>query len=66
MKALAYFEDWSRRPGQQVRMAISSELSELQAGFVQIVSGPGDLRIRKRSFETCRRSWTKLWQHALR
>lgn len=42
MKALAYFEDWSRRPGQKVRMAISSELPELKATFVRIESGPGD------------------------
>jgi len=42
MKALAYFEEWSRRPGQEVRMAISSELPELKATFVQLLSGPGD------------------------
>jgi N,N-dimethylformamidase len=42
MKALAYFEEWSRRPGQKVRMAISSELPEVQAIFVQLLSGPGD------------------------
>jgi N,N-dimethylformamidase len=42
MKALAYFEEWSRHPGQKVRMAISSELPELHGTFVQILSGPGD------------------------
>ena len=42
MKALAYFDEWSRRPGQKVRMAISSELPELHAIFVQLLSGPGD------------------------
>ena len=42
MKALAYFEEWSRRPGQKVRMAISSELAEVNAVFVQLLSGPGD------------------------
>lgn len=42
MKVLAYFEDWSRRPGQTVRMAISSHLPTVRAEFVQILSGPGD------------------------
>lgn len=42
MKALAYFEDWSRRPGQKVRMAISAQVPEIRATFVQILSGPGD------------------------
>jgi len=42
MKALAYFEDWSRRPGQVVRMAVSSELPDLRAVFVKVLSGPGN------------------------
>ena len=41
MKISAYFEEWSRRPGEQVRMAISTTLAEVKAELVRLTSGPG-------------------------
>lgn len=74
MKTLAYFEDWSRHPGQTVRMAVSSERHQLQATFVQILSGPGHPaapRTRTREMNdvlnrvvTCRTQQTPMGSHA--
>lgn len=41
MKIRAYFEEWSRRPGQRVRMAISTGLPTLHASLERLVTGPG-------------------------
>lgn len=41
MKIRAYFEEWSRRPGEQVRMAISTPLQQVKAELVRLISGPG-------------------------
>jgi len=41
MKIRAYFEEWSRRPGDQVRMAVSTPLGEVTAELVRLTSGPG-------------------------
>lgn len=41
MKIFAYFEDWSRRPGETVRMAISTLLAEVAAELVRLTTGPG-------------------------
>jgi N,N-dimethylformamidase len=37
----AYFEEWSRRPGDIVRMAVSTAHREVKARFVRVVTGPG-------------------------
>jgi N,N-dimethylformamidase len=37
----AYFEEWSRRPGDTVRMAVSTAHPEVKARFVRVVTGPG-------------------------
>jgi N,N-dimethylformamidase len=37
----AYFEEWSRRPGDRVRMAISTAHSEVRAVFERLNKGPG-------------------------
>lgn len=37
----AYFEEWSRKPGETVRMAISSAHNSVHATFEQLKSGPG-------------------------
>jgi N,N-dimethylformamidase len=37
----AYFEEWSRRPGDIVRMAVSTAHAEVKARFVRVVTGPG-------------------------
>lgn len=41
MKLLAYFEEWSRRPGETVRMAISTREAEVRAVLERVVTGPG-------------------------
>ena len=41
MKIFAYFEEWSRRPGESVRMAISTPLTEVTAELVRLTTGPG-------------------------
>lgn len=41
MQIRAYFEDWSRRPGERVRMAISTPLTDVRAELVRLTSGPG-------------------------
>lgn len=41
MKIFAYFEEWSRRPGERVRMAISTPLPEVKAELVRLTTGPG-------------------------
>ncbi len=51
MKILAYFEDWSRRPGQTVRLAISSEFPKVHATLVRVLSGPGNPKSPKTEIE---------------
>ena len=41
MQIRAYFEEWSRRPGERVRMAISTPLPEVRAELVRLPKGPG-------------------------
>ncbi|CAN5157080.1 large subunit of N,N-dimethylformamidase [soil metagenome] len=41
MKVRAYFEEWSRRPGERVRLAISTALPEVRADLVRLTTGPG-------------------------
>lgn len=41
MRMFAYFEEWSRRPGETVRMAISTPLAEVAAELVRLTTGPG-------------------------
>lgn len=41
MKIFAYFEEWSRRPGETVRIAISTPLAEVTAELVRLTTGPG-------------------------
>ena len=41
MKISAYFEEWSRRPGEPVRMAISTPFAEVEAELVRLTTGPG-------------------------
>ena len=41
MKIRAYFEEWSRRPGERVRMAISTPLTGVRAELVRLTTGPG-------------------------
>lgn len=41
MEIQAYFEEWSRSPGDPVRMAISTAFPSVRATFVRLVSGPG-------------------------
>lgn len=41
MRVLAYFEEWSRRPGDAVRMAISTREPEVRAVLERLVTGPG-------------------------
>ena len=42
MRIQAYFEHWNRRPGDTVRLAISSPHPSLHATLERITSGPGD------------------------
>jgi hypothetical protein len=37
----AYFEEWSRQPGDVVRLAISTPHKSVRATLVRLVSGPG-------------------------
>jgi hypothetical protein len=41
MEIQAYFEEWSRRPGDIVRMAVSTAQDAVHASFVRLQSGPG-------------------------
>lgn len=41
MDIQAYFEEWSRLPGETVRMAISTRHPSVRATLVRLVSGPG-------------------------
>jgi len=41
MDIQAYFEEWSRCPGETVRMAISTPHPSVRATLVRLVSGPG-------------------------
>ena len=41
MEIQAYFEEWSRRPGELVRMAVSTRHAEVRASLVRLISGPG-------------------------
>ena len=41
MKIFAYFEEWSRRPDETVRIAISTPLAEVTAKLVRLTTGPG-------------------------
>jgi len=38
---LAYFEEWSVRPGDPVRMAVSTRLDTVRATLERLVTGPG-------------------------
>lgn len=42
MEILGYFEEWSRRGGDTVRLAVSTRLPEVEALFERILSGPGE------------------------
>lgn len=41
MDIQAYFEEWSRRPGDAVRLAISTPHESVHASLVRLASGPG-------------------------
>lgn len=41
MELLGYFEEWSRRPGESVRMAVSTPHARVRAVLERILSGPG-------------------------
>ena len=41
MDIQAYFEEWSRQPGDVVRLAISTPHKSVRASLVRLVSGPG-------------------------
>jgi N,N-dimethylformamidase len=41
MEIQAYFEEWSRRPGDTVRLAISTPHASIRASLVRLISGPG-------------------------
>ena len=41
MDIQAYFEEWSRQPGDVVRLAISSPHESVRASLVRLISGPG-------------------------
>lgn len=41
MQIKAYFEEWSRQPGETVRMAVSAPGKMVRARFMRLVSGPG-------------------------
>ena len=41
MDIQAYFEEWSRQPGDIVRLAISTPHKSVRASLVRLVSGPG-------------------------
>jgi N,N-dimethylformamidase len=41
MDIQAYFEEWSRQPGDVVRLAISTPHRSVRASLVRLVSGPG-------------------------
>src|SRR6266852_3636283 len=41
MEIQAYFEEWSRRPGDTVRLAISTPHASIHASLVRLTSGPG-------------------------
>lgn len=47
MDILGYFEEWSRRPGDNVRLAVSTRKQTVRAVFERIVSGPGSAAERK-------------------
>lgn len=47
MDILAYFEDWSRQPGEVVRLAVSTRKESVRAVFERIASGPGSAAERK-------------------
>ena len=42
MQILGYFEEWSVRPGDRARLAISSPLGTVHARLERLISGPGD------------------------
>jgi len=42
MRIQAYFEEWSRQPGDKVRMAISTVHPTIEATLERVTSGPGD------------------------
>src|ERR1700691_1549255 len=51
----AYFEEWSRRPGDRVRMAISTPHARVRAVLERINTGPGgkgEFRVGTESFES--------------
>ena len=51
----AYFEEWSRRPGDRVRMAISTPHTKVHAVLERIHTGPGakgELRVGTESLES--------------
>ncbi len=41
MEILAYFEEWSRRPGDKVRLAVSTKKSTVRTVLERILTGPG-------------------------
>lgn len=41
MRFQAYFEEWSRQPGQPVRLAVSTDSRRYRASFERVVGGPG-------------------------
>ncbi len=50
----AYFEEWSRRPGDRVRMAINTSHSKIRAVLERIRKGPGakgEFRVETESLE---------------
>ncbi len=51
----AYFEEWSRQPGDRVRMAISTPHTRVRAVLERIRTGPGakgDFRVGTESLES--------------
>lgn len=46
----AYFDEWSRLPGERVRMAISTEHAEVHASLEHIISGPSTSGVASHSF----------------
>ncbi|TAM33705.1 MAG: N,N-dimethylformamidase [Burkholderiaceae bacterium] len=51
MDIQAYFEEWSRLPGETVRMAISTPHRSVRATFERLMSGPGKPTERKADSE---------------
>lgn len=47
MDILAYFEEWSRRPGDSVKLAVSTRQTKVRAVLERITSGPGSAKERK-------------------